>query len=176
MLFPVNLINEGSKGNRTAKMTMQLPAGNPEAVFPNKYATAEQIQTFVIHLLEARHGVNAAEASDIAEHWRLDRGSDFLSAKASEFQEIFGYQAGPYLYTTVQDVKEMLWRQTTEANVFDSLGQPEELIILEFLFPFTLATGILWLYARIPEQAGRHRKEPWGQPDLERDGNKAKSQ
>ncbi|KAJ6787287.1 hypothetical protein PWT90_01708 [Aphanocladium album] len=111
-------------------MTMQFPGGRMEVPFPDKFSSPKQIRHFLSYLLETQHDLSADEAAEIAENWKMGRGSKLLSAQYDYFRAVFGDGVGPHLYNTVWDVEQMLWRQTPAGTAYNILLNGGNLLLL----------------------------------------------
>lgn len=98
--------------------------------FPDKSASPNQIRSFLAQLLVTKHDMSADEAQAVAESWKMGRGSHFLEANYDTFKRVFGEAIGPYLYRTVWDMDDELWRQTTAATVYNGTDRMNHIGLL----------------------------------------------
>lgn len=80
--------------------------------FPTASAGPAEIREYIVYLLTTKHDTDSEWAVQVANAWVLGRGINFQEATKQQFNELFGYKTGPYLYLTTRMELVEAWKQT----------------------------------------------------------------
>ncbi|RJE18197.1 hypothetical protein PHISCL_09468 [Aspergillus sclerotialis] len=80
---------------------------------PSTRAGPNQVREYLAHILHSKHDVPLSTAHKIANKWQLGRPNDLRQEGVDYFKQVFGTDAGRFLFRTVQEDIEAEWREST---------------------------------------------------------------
>lgn len=81
--------------------------------FPAQAAGPSEIRTYILQVLMTQDGTTSEVANEIANLWRVGRGSELRDASVQLFKEIFGSYTGWFLYRIVHEEILADWKRST---------------------------------------------------------------
>lgn len=76
---------------------------------PSTTAGPNRVREYIARTLHSKHEVPLSTAHEIANKWQLGRPNDLRQESVYYFMQVFGSEAGKYLFRTVQEDIEAEW-------------------------------------------------------------------